>query len=325
MALPKPVTKTGGTFLGKTFAELVEERALEIAELKIMLMEADIEGYDNIALVRYLCGFGTVANTFAAIQAAQGVLRDKAHVIEAAAAGRPLEFAASIEKYQKLTFWQASEDRAMYIVRVAHTDCKQLLKVASEEEIIDYALYFCRLIWQWVDGTSRKLGRVCKYDAIVDFGDYSFSDWRKVPPPAYRKAMNRTTEFSELLHPLAQGSNVLLGFPAAATAKKLLGMIKPLLPKSMTNSLLCPGNRRKQSISQCPYVKARFPTGGDALPVFLGGTCPVTGSCVETAALDAVDELQISQEKLEGLVAALAENDDSDAASALKTLQLQDR
>ena len=71
-ALPKPVTKTGSTFLGRPFSELIAERSADLAKLKDELgaLSKDHFQMDDIALVRYLCGFGSVQNSFAAIRAA---------------------------------------------------------------------------------------------------------------------------------------------------------------------------------------------------------------------------------------------------------------
>ena len=59
--LPKPVTKTGSTFLNRPFSELLAERSADLAELKGELKAAS-RGHapmlDDIALVRYLYGFG---------------------------------------------------------------------------------------------------------------------------------------------------------------------------------------------------------------------------------------------------------------------------
>mmetsp|Transcript_1153 Transcript_1153/g.2335 ORF Transcript_1153/g.2335 Transcript_1153/m.2335 type:complete len:309 (-) Transcript_1153:27-953(-) len=297
MALPEPVTKTGSTYLQSNFSDLINERAMDLAELKMQLHEKGLLGdRDNITLVRYLCSFGTVEHTFRAVEAAERILREKDFVIKAAESGQPLPTAPRIEPFQKVTAWQVSENEMLYIIRVAHVDCKELLKHASVDEIKDYGLYLCRSMWQWVDSTSRRLGCICKYEVIVDFTGYAFTSWDKIPPPAYRKAMSQMSQFSEVIHPLSQGCSVVIGLPGSSVAQRLLGLVKPLLPKSISETQLLDKEKLLQKY------------GTENLPIFLGGSRPASGAASET--LEATSSLSL--EEVEQFAAVLEKGIDAD-------------
>ncbi|CAE7213005.1 Catsper1, partial [Symbiodinium sp. CCMP2592] len=183
-AMPKPVTKTGSTFLNRPFAELIADRSADLAELKVELSSArDKLHMDDIALVRYLCGFGSVQNSCAAIRAAAHLNTIKADLLQSAEVAEPYPRANRIAPYSQFHLWE-SGDRMLFIVPVAQTDFKQLMKVASEEDIINYSLHTARRLWNWVDRTSRKLGRIMKYEVVCDFSGFSF---RTMPPRAYVK------------------------------------------------------------------------------------------------------------------------------------------
>lgn len=279
MSLPKPVTKTGTTFLDEHFEDLIKARADDIASLKTMLesLNVSLADYDDIALVRYLLGFGTPQHTAAGIQAAEHVKSKKAHVLAAAATNTPLECASRIEPYQKCLAWRISKERAMYVVFPGKLDASQLLKQATLDELADYMLWLARCVWSWVDQTSRSLGRIKKYDVVVDFFGYDFTSWEKIPPTKYRNTLAQVAEMTEVLHPLAQGFNTIIGLPGGPAAKRMLYLANPLLPKSMTATQICSGNRSKQPISACPYIASQYGNASH-LPDFMDSSCPVTGN-----------------------------------------------
>ena len=104
----------------------------------------------------------------------------------------------------------------LFLVPVAQTDFKQLLKSTSAEDIVNYSLHTARRLWCWVDRTSREMGRIMKYEVVCDFSGFSF---RTVPPRAYVKAMSQMSEMSEVLHPLSMGSTTVTGLPGAHLAR----------------------------------------------------------------------------------------------------------
>lgn len=279
MSLPKPVTKTGTTFLDENFEDLIQARADDIASLKTLLesLSVSLADYDDIALVRYLLGFGTPQHTAACIQAAEHVKSKKADVLAAAATNTPLECASRIEPYQKCLAWRISRERALYVICPGKLDASQLLKRATLDEIADYMLWLARCVWLWVDQTSRSLGRIKKYDVVVDFFGYDFTSWEKIPPSNYRNTISQVAEMTEVLHPLAQGFNTIIGLPGGAAAKRMLRLANPLLPKSMTPTQICSGNRLKQPISACPYIASQYGNASH-LPDFMDSSCPVTGN-----------------------------------------------
>ena len=274
-AMPKPVTKTGSTFLNRPFSELIAERSADLAELKVELRAASkgqMQILDDIALVRYLCGFGSVQNACAAILAAEHLNRTKAGLLKAAEADEPCPGAEKIEPFSKFHLWSSNE-RMLFIVPVAQTDFKQMMKAAAAEDIINYSLHTARRLWSWVDRTSRQLGRVVKYEVICDFSGFSFLT---MPPRTYVKAMSQMSEMSEVLHPLSMGSTTVTGMPGAHLARRLSRMFKPLLPKSMAETQICCGDRRKQSAASCPYLRMHFADDIQSLTSLLGGVCPVS-------------------------------------------------
>ncbi|CAE7342513.1 Catsper1 [Symbiodinium pilosum] len=280
LALPKPVTKTGSTFLNCPFSKLIAERSADLAELKVELNAASKDHthmLDDIALVRYLCGFGSVKNTCSAILAAQQLKKTKAEILNAADAGQPCPGTQKIEPYSKFHMWSADE-RMLFVVPVAQTDFKQLLKSASSEDIVNYSLHTARRLWCWVDRISRETGRIMKYEVVCDFSGFSFLT---VPPRAYVKAMSQMSEMSEVLHPLSMGSTTVTGLPGAHLARRLSRMFRPFLPKSMAETQICCGDRRKQSPASCPYLQRHFADDIQSLSSLLSGTCPVTGRAAD--------------------------------------------
>merc|ERR1719198_1141063 len=90
--------------------------------------------------------------------------------------------------------------------------------------------------------------------------------------------MSRVSELSEVLHPLAQGSNTVVGLPGAGMSKRLMSAMRPFLPKSMTQSQLCLGSRSKQLLSACPFLASRMAAGtGEQPPDFLLGRKAMDG------------------------------------------------
>ena len=116
-AMPKPVTKTGSTFLGRPFSQLIAERSADLAKLKVELSAVSNNHFqmDDIALVRYLCGFGSVQNSFAAIRAAAYLKKTKADLLRSAEVEQSSPCADKIEPYSKFHLWE-SRDRMLFIV-----------------------------------------------------------------------------------------------------------------------------------------------------------------------------------------------------------------
>mmetsp|Transcript_100502 Transcript_100502/g.313237 ORF Transcript_100502/g.313237 Transcript_100502/m.313237 type:complete len:166 (-) Transcript_100502:502-999(-) len=98
------------------------------------------------------------------------------------------------------------------------------------------------------------------------------------------------SEMSEVLHPLSVGACTIIGLPGAAFAKRMISIVRSLLPKSMAEAQLCSGNRRQQPITACPYVMKHVAGGPDVVPDFLGGRCPVSGASVEGAMVEEEEE-----------------------------------
>ncbi|CAE7611623.1 Catsper1 [Symbiodinium sp. CCMP2592] len=274
-AMPKPVTKTGSTFLGRPFSELIAERSADLAKLKVELSAVSKDRFqmDDIALVRYLCGFGSVQNSFAAIRAAAYLKKTKADLLRSAEVEQSCPCADKIEPYSKFHLWE-SRDRMLFIVPVAQTDFKPLMKAASEEDIINHSLHTARRLWNWVDRTSRRCGRIMKYEVVCDFTGFSFLT---MPPRAYVKAMSQMSEMSEVLHPVSMGCTTVTGLPGAHLARRLSSMFRPFLPKSMAETQICCGDRTKQSPASCPYLQRHFADDMSSLDSVLGRICPVTG------------------------------------------------
>ena len=274
-AMPKPVTKTGSTFLGRPFSQLIAERSADLAKLKVELSAVSNDHFqmDDIALVRYLCGFGSVQNSFAAIRAAAYLKKTKADLLRSAEVEQSSPCADKIEPYSKFHLWE-SRDRMLFIVPVAQTDFKPLMKAASEEDIINHSLHTARRLWNWVDRTSRRCGRIMKYEVVCDFTGFSFLT---MPPRAYVQAMSQMSEMSEVLHPLSMGSTTVTGLPGAHLARRLSSMFRPYLPKSMAETQICCGDRKKQSPASCPYLQRHFADDMRSLDSLLGRICPVTG------------------------------------------------
>ncbi|CAE7630370.1 DHRSX [Symbiodinium pilosum] len=116
---------------------------------------------------------GSVKNTCAAILAAQQLKKTKAEILNAADSGHPCPGTQKIEPYSKFHLW-SSGDRMLFLVPVAQTDFKQLLKSTSAEDIVNYSLHTARRLWCWVDRTSREMGRIMKYEVVCDFSGFSF-------------------------------------------------------------------------------------------------------------------------------------------------------
>jgi len=281
MSYPKPTAKTGDTFLDEPWEVLLSNHASNIAALRSVL-ESLATDYDDIALVRYLLGFGTVQHAANAIRAAEEVKLKKAAVLAAAKAGEPLSSASLIEPHQKLLAWRVSEERALYVISLRGLNSNELLRLVTVDDIEDYLLWLARCVWLWVDQTSRSLGRLRKYDVAVDFFGVDFS-WDKIPPSRYRKAMSQVAEYTGVLHPLAQGFNAVIGLPGAALAKKILRFVMPMMPRTLTDSVtttqICTGNRLKQPITACPFLAREYGANFEAsLPDFTQMECPVTGN-----------------------------------------------
>lgn len=258
----------------------MSRNASDIAALRSVL-ESVAKGYDDIALVRYLLGFGQVQHAAAAIRAAEEVKLKKAGVLAAAKAGEPLSCGSLIEPHQKLLAWRGSEERALYVISLRGLNSNELLRRVTVDDIEDYLLWLARCVWLWVDQTSRSLGRLRKYDVAVDFYGVDFS-WDKIPPWKYRKAMSQVADYTSVLHPLAQGFNAVVGLPGAALAKKILRFVMPMMPRTLTDSItttqICTGNRLKQPVTACPFLAQQYGTNFEAsLPDFTEMECPVTG------------------------------------------------
>jgi len=155
----------------------------------------------------------------------------------------------------------------------------------------------------------------------VDFHGFSFTSWDAIPPTAYIQAMNRMSEMSEVLHPLSMGTTTVVGLPGAAIAKRIISISKRFLPKSLQEAQLCVGNRKTQAIVLCPYIMNKVPGGPDAVPLFLGGSCPVSGTALESGRGQDVAEPSASEEavpsvgQLDKFEAMLGESSDVEAAA----------
>ena len=236
---------------------------------------------DRLWLLRYVLSY---PESSAAAEAARKALTWRAanpDILMAAAAGGSPPHAALILPHIVAGFHGTSKlGEPLFIVRAGLSWPPAVAAAASQEQIVEFLMFWRERAHLLCDAASRERGKIVRMIAVIAMTGVSMS----AISHKFNAAQAAAGRLSEFLYPQLLLRNV--GHSPPPFFHGVFALIRPLIPaKMLARFTLCPGRASGVApgtlpATACPFVSTRFDV--ETLPSFLGGGCHciAAGGCV---------------------------------------------